>query len=94
MACRLIGDKPLSAPMLEYCRLDSIGNKLQWNFNQNTYIYIQENVFENVVWKMAGILSRPQCVNTLILRSPIWVLTSLEERDVEQYVSHKIAHGA
>ena len=27
-------------------------------------IFIQENAFENVVWKMAAILSRPQCVNT------------------------------
>ena len=26
---------------------------------------MQENSFENVVWKMAAILSRPQCVNSL-----------------------------
>ena len=26
------------------------------------YIFIQENACENVVWKMAAILSRPQCV--------------------------------
>ena len=32
------------------------------NFSQNTTIFIKENVFENVVWKMAAILSRPQCV--------------------------------
>ena len=25
---------------------------------------LQENAFENVVWKMAAILSRPQCVKT------------------------------
>ena len=25
--------------------------------------FIQENPFENVVWKMAAILPRPQCVN-------------------------------
>ena len=30
--------------------------------NRNSYIFIQENPFENVVWKMAAILSRPQCV--------------------------------
>ena len=35
---------------------------LQWNLKQNSYIFIQENAFENVVWKMAAILSRPQCV--------------------------------
>ena len=41
----------------------TIGNKFQWNMNRNSYIFIQENAFENVVWKMAAILSRPQCVN-------------------------------
>ena len=41
----------------------TLGNKLQWNLNRNVYIFIQENAFANVVWKMAAILSRPQCVN-------------------------------
>ena len=39
------------------------GNKFQCNLNRNLYIFIQENTFENVVGKMAGISSRPQCVN-------------------------------
>ena len=33
----------------------ALGNKLQWNRNQNLYIFIIENAFENVV------LSTPQC---------------------------------
>ena len=33
------------------------------NLNRNSYIFIQENAFEIVVWKMAAILSRPQFVN-------------------------------
>ena len=38
-------------------------NKLQWYVNRNSYIFIQENPFENVVWKkMAAILCLPQCV--------------------------------
>ena len=37
-------------------------NKLHRNFNQNSCIFIQENTFENVIWKMSAILSRPQCV--------------------------------
>ena len=48
-------------------------NKIQWNFNRNIYIFDQENPFENVVWKMSVILSRPQCVNkscVLILELP------------------------
>ena len=34
-------------------------------FNRNLYIFIQVNAFENVVWKMAAILSRLQCVSTV-----------------------------
>ena len=44
----------------------TLRNKLQWNLNRNSYIFIHENAFENVVWKMAAILSRPQCVNTIM----------------------------
>ena len=36
---------------------------LQWKFNQNSTIFIQENAFENVVCKMAAILSRGRWVN-------------------------------
>ena len=42
----------------------TLRSKCQWNHNLNSYIFIQENAFENVVWKMAAILSQPQCVNT------------------------------
>ena len=40
----------------------TLTNKLRWNFNRNLYIFIQENVFENVVWKMVAILSRLRCL--------------------------------
>ena len=40
-------------------------SKLQWNFKRYWYIFFQENAFENVVWKMAAILSRPQCVKAV-----------------------------
>ena len=46
--------------------IEPLGNKLQWNLNQNFYFFIQENAFEHVVWKMATIVSQPQCVNGLI----------------------------
>ena len=38
-------------------------NKLQLNFNPNSYIFIQEDAFENVDRKIAAISSPPQCVN-------------------------------
>ena len=41
----------------------TLGNKLYWNLYRNMYIFIQENAFENVLWKMEAILFRPQCVN-------------------------------
>ena len=41
----------------------ALRTKLQWNFNRNSNIPIQENAFESVVWKMAATLSRPLWVN-------------------------------
>ena len=40
-------------------------NKLQWNFNRNSYIFIQENPFQNVVWKMAAICLGLNLLNSL-----------------------------
>ena len=61
MACCLVGAKPLSQPMLWYLNW-TLRNKLQWNFNRNSYIFIQRNGPENVVFEMAATLSRPRCV--------------------------------
>ena len=43
----------------------NLRNKLQWSIKRNSYIFILENGFENVVCEMAAILSRTQCVNSL-----------------------------
>ena len=43
--------------------LRTLRNKCQLNFNQNSYILIYDRAFQNVVWKMAAILSLPKCVN-------------------------------
>ena len=56
----------------------TILSKLQWNLNRNFNIFIQENAFDNVAWKMVAILSRPQCVkwtelDTLSDWSHCWV---------------------
>ena len=53
---------------LEQCWLIfnwSLRNKHQWNFDQNSNIFIEANPFQNV-WKMAAMLSRPQCVNKML----------------------------
>ena len=46
-------------------------NKLLWNFNRNSNIFIQENAFESVVCEMAAILSPPQWVNN---KGALWHL--------------------
>ena len=50
--------------------IGTLGTKIQWNLKQNSYIFILENAFENVICEIAGILSRSQCVNLSIR----WVL--------------------
>ena len=73
MACRL------SAPSHYLNRCWSIvnivnwtfRNKLKWNFNRNSNIFIQEIEFENVC-KMASILSQPQWVNAIT--ADVWLL--------------------
>ena len=44
----------------------NIRNRIQRNIKRNSYIFIQDDVFENVICEMAGILSRPQYVNRRI----------------------------
>ena len=62
MAWHLLDAKPLSQPMLEYSQLELLGNKLQWSFNRNLNIFIQENAFENVVCEiMAIFVSTSMC---------------------------------
>ena len=53
MAWYLLGIKSLPQQMLMYC-------KVQWNFNQNAIIFIQEKVLQNVVCRMLAIMFRPQ----------------------------------
>ena len=53
MACSVFGAK-LFGPLEK---------KFQWNYNQNSYISIEENEFENVVCNVVTILSQPQCIN-------------------------------
>ena len=51
--------------IMEYCWIDP-RNNFQWNINRNE-IFIQENVYENVICEMATTLSRPQCVKFVLI---------------------------
>ena len=56
----------------------AIRNKLQWNRTRNSYIFIPKNAFENVVGKMAAILSRPHCANHIAcVIAVLWCLANL-----------------
>ena len=60
MACRLAS----TSHYLNQCWNSvnwTLGSKLQWNLNRNLHIFIQENTFENVVWKW-----RPLCFGLYI----------------------------
>ena len=46
------------------------------NMNRNLYIFIQENAFEYVVWKMAVILSWLECVNYFTMKARLRMLFS------------------
>ena len=63
-ACGLNGPKPLLEPMLTYWQL-GLGNKLQWNLNSNSNIFIKENAFENFLCEMVAMLSMGRWVNFL-----------------------------
>ena len=40
----------------------TLGNKLQWNFNQNTKPVVHDNASQNIACEMVAISARPQCV--------------------------------
>ena len=64
MACRLFGTKPLSEPILTGCQLDSHEQIPAQYIDGNWKIFIQENAFENVHFKMATVMSRSQRVDS------------------------------
>ena len=82
MACRLLGAKPLSEPMLTSSQL-CIRNKIKWNINRNSNVFIKENAFENV-WKMAAILFRTQCVKEVELEKTQVYASYINSPDIKQ----------
>ena len=53
--------------------------------NGNSYIFIQENTFEKIVWKMLAILSQPQCDNWPGLSVIIWILWGIIEQSWDNW---------
>ena len=68
VACRTVCAKPLHEPTPTYCHFGpKRRNKLQRNLNRNSNTFIQENVVENAVCKMAATLSREDSVGQMFL---------------------------
>ena len=85
MACRLDG----ASHYLNHCWNivnGTLGNKLQWNFNRNSNIFIQEKAFENVVYEMASICLG---LNVLILDAPNTKRIDITRFDEYQSISCK-----
>ena len=72
MAFRLVGAKHYLNQCWNIVN-SNLRKKIKSNLNQNSYIFIQEEAFENVICKKVAILSRPQCVNWLVPNE--WVMT-------------------
>ena len=71
MNCAIIKNKPALGTVLSPNRWQvktqcwlifglTIGNKIWWNFYQNTQILCQKNALKNVICKIVAILSGPQ----------------------------------
>ena len=45
----------------------TLRSKIQWNLNQNLYIFIKKNAIENVFCEMWAILTQPQLNNTKVV---------------------------
>ena len=61
MAWHLLDAKPLSAPMLVYCKLGLSEQTWMTFLSRNSNIFIRENAFENVLGKITVILPWHQC---------------------------------
>ena len=60
----------LSKPMLGFCQFGP-RNKLLWNSNRNTKIFINENAYEDIVCEMTAILSRGYELRPILRGCPI-----------------------
>ena len=74
----------------ENCSLDP-WEQFQWKFIHNSCIFIQEHAFENVVWKMAAILSRFVGRASLIYHVALRYISRIPDN---HYAAHCFFHGS
>ena len=80
MAWRLFATKPLSEPMMAYCKLNH-SEHISVKFEKACEkLHITNEVWN--VWKIAAILSRPQCVNARRLAGALHVTADQYQSNV------------
>ena len=98
MARRLTGTKSMIWTITGILLIGPSGtNKLNWNLNRNSWIFIRENTIENVVWEIMAILSRHQCVKIAIILPPrnkrrtpiVWVILRLHSWITLEFWNYK-----
>ena len=67
MACRLIGAKPLSEPMLDYCQLDPCEH-----ISMKSWLKIQQFSLKKIHVKMSTAKWRPSCLGLNVLIWGLW----------------------
>ena len=74
-------------------QIGTLGTKLQWNTNRNLYTFIQENVVENVVRKLAAILSHIYWISLgYSLPGPMEVLPAIDKVNIAWHVPKSKGH--
>ena len=63
-----------------------VGTKFSEMLIEISYIFIQENAFNNVVCKMAAILCRPQCVKSKIFNYNVFPILNAKSSDIATHV--------
>ena len=71
----------------------TLRNKLQWNFNQNTKLFIHKNASDNIVCNMAAILSRGRWVKDFICPLVVFPSHSRMWPPAETRLSHWQTHN-
>ena len=88
--CRLFGTKPLR----EIIMIGTLRTN-QWNSSRNTNFSLHKNAFENVVYKLADILSQPWCVKQQIMSFTNKVnMLQVGVMDVSYHIRVHMWHGS
>ena len=82
----LVGDKPLSEPLLEYFNF-TLRNKLQWNVNRNSYIYFfsRKHIRDCRLRYVGHFVSASMCTSSVWKYDREWVCGNYITHNVHWY---------